>query len=89
MAPRSAVNAAVSLMMRPISATASMLMPALVVARLTDEQTLDVAARARGMDWISFRSPGVIPFCTRALKPPMKSMPVSKAARSRVSATEQ
>jgi hypothetical protein len=37
-------------MILPISATASMLMPAFVVATFTEEQTLSVMARASGMD---------------------------------------
>ena len=48
-----------------------MLMPARVVATLIEEQTRLVLARASGMELISTRSPRVMPFSTRALKPPM------------------
>ena len=78
----SAVRRAVSLMMRPISATASMLMPAFVVATLTLEQTSSVVLRASGMDSIRRVSPGVQPLWTSALYPPMKLTPHSFAARS-------
>ena len=62
----SRVRCAVSLMMRPIWATASMLIPALVLPTLTLEHTSSVWARAWGMDASSRRSPEVKPFCTRA-----------------------
>ena len=63
---RSAVAAAVSLTMRPIRATASILMPARVDPTLTEEQTSSVRARASGMERISFSSASVMPFCTKA-----------------------
>ena len=53
-------------MTRPIWATASMLMPALVLPTLTLEQTSSVRASASGMEAMSRRSPEVKPFCTRA-----------------------
>ena len=56
-ASRSAVKAAASLTTRPISATASILMPHLVEPTLTEEQTICVSASASGMDAISLRSP--------------------------------
>ena len=84
--PRSAVSRAVSLMIRPMRATASMLMPLLVLATFTLEHTRSVSARARGMAFTSFRSAAVKPLCTRAEKPPMKFTPVSAAARSRARA---
>ena len=46
---RSAVRWAVSLTMRPIFSTASMLMPALVVPTLTEEHTSSVSSKAWGM----------------------------------------
>ena len=63
----SAVRRAVSLMIRPICATASMLMPAFVVATLTLEHTSSVVLSASGMEAISRLSPGVQPLWTRAL----------------------
>ena len=84
--PRSAVRRAASLMIRPMRATASILIPLLVLATFTLEQTFSVSARAWGMAATSFRSAAVKPLCTRAEKPPMKFTPVSSAARSRVRA---
>ena len=84
--PRSAVRSAAALMVRPMRATASMLMPALVEPTFTEEHTRSVTARASGMASMSFRSPAVRPFCTRAEKPPMKLTPVVLAARSRAAA---
>ena len=80
----SAVSSAVFLMIRPISATASMLMPALVEPTFTLAHTRSVAAMASGMERISFQSPVVQPFCTRAEKPPMKLTPQVIAAASSV-----
>ena len=68
--PAAAVASAVAFTTRPISSTASALMPARVVATFTDEQTRVVVASASGIDSISARSPGVIPFSTSAEKPP-------------------
>ena len=53
-----------------LAATASMLMPARVVATFTDEQTRVVVASASGIESMSARSPGVMPFSTSAEKPP-------------------
>ena len=80
----SAVISAVFLIMRPISATASMLMPARVEPTLTEAQTRSVQAMASGMECISFQSAWVQPFCTKAEKPPMKLTPHALAAASRV-----
>ena len=55
-ASRSAVSSAVFLMMRPISPTASILIPVLVEARLIDEHTKSVEANASGIELISFMS---------------------------------
>ena len=41
-----------------------------VLATLTDEQTRSVCASASGIESISARSPGVIPFSTSAENPP-------------------
>ena len=67
----SAVRAAHSLTTSPISRTASMLMPALVVPTLTEPHTFSVSDSARGIERMSRSSPVVIPFWTRAEKPPM------------------
>ena len=55
-----------------------MLMPARVVATLTDAQTRSVVASASGIDAMSRRSPSPMPLCTSAEKPPMKSTPTSR-----------
>ena len=83
---RSAVRCAVSLMIRPMSFTASMLIPVLVDPRLTDAQTRSVFASALGMDLISSSSDFVIPLAGRAEKPPRKFTPTSVAALSSVMA---
>ena len=59
-----------------------MLMPARRLATLTDEHTRVVEASAAGIESISRRSASPMPFCTRAEKPPIKSMPSVAAARS-------
>ena len=82
MPPCAAVRPAASLTTRPIRATASMLMPARVEPTLTLAQTSSVSARASGMEAMSLSSPDVMPFCTRAEKPPMKFTPTAWAARS-------
>lgn len=64
---RSRVRSAVSRITRPISATASMLMPAFVLATLTEEQTRSVSASACGIEEMSVRLPFVNPFWTSAL----------------------
>ena len=84
--PWSAVSSAVRLMVRPISAIASMLSPARVEPTLTEAHTRRVLAKASGRAAIRAMSAGVMPFSTGAEKPPMKSMPRASAARSRVSA---
>ena len=63
---RSAVRSAVSLTIRPMRATASMLTPARVEPTLTEEQTSSVRARASGMERMRRSSAWVIPFWTRA-----------------------
>ena len=80
--PCAAVSSAVRFTVSPMSATASMLIPARVEPIFTLEQTSSVSASASGMERISFSSAGVMPFCTRAEKPPMKSTPVASRARS-------
>ena len=77
-----AVSSAVCLTTRPMRPTASMLMPARVVATLTEEQTAFVEAKASGMESISSSSPRVMPLWTRAEKPPMKLTPQALAAWS-------
>ena len=84
--PQSAVRSAAALTVRPMSATASMLMPALVEPTLTDEHTRSVTASASGMAAMSRRSASVMPFCTSAEKPPMKLTPTALAARSSATA---
>jgi hypothetical protein len=63
---RAAVSCAVSQTMRPIWATASMLMPARVVPMFTDAHTRSVSLNATGMDASNARSPRVIPLWTSA-----------------------
>ena len=63
-------------------ATASMLMPARVVATFTEEQTRSVAASAAGIERDERVVAAPMPLCTSAEKPPMKSTPTSCAARS-------
>ena len=83
---RSAVSFAVSRIFSPITATASILMPALVEPMLTEEQICSVRESASGMLSMRARSPGAKPFCTRAEYPPMKLTPTAAAARSRAKA---
>ena len=59
-----------------------MSMPALVEPTFTLPQTMSVVDRASGMELMSLRSASVMPFCTRAEKPPMKFTPQVWAARS-------
>ena len=82
----SAVAWAISLIRCPMSATASILMPARVVATLMLEQMCCVFASADGSESMSRRSEGVIPLCTSAENPPMKSTCSSPAARSSATA---
>ena len=56
------VFSAASRTISPMSFTASILIPFLVVPTFTEEQTLSVTANASGIDLINFISPGVIPF---------------------------
>ena len=83
MPPRSAVASATLRICRPISATASILMPLRDDATLMDEHMRSVCARASGSASIRARSPLAKPFSTRAEKPPRKSTPASLAASSR------
>ncbi len=55
--PRSAVRSAAALMVPPMRATASMLMPALVEPTFTEEHTRSVTARASGMAAMSLLVP--------------------------------
>ena len=63
-----------------------MLMPALVVATLTEEQTFPVTDSASGMAAISCWALSVKPLSTSAENPPIKLMPNVSAARSSVRA---
>ena len=74
---------AVSNITSPISLTASIFRPFLVVPTFTEEQTFSVSASARGIEFLKISSAGVIFPCTRAEKPPIKSTPISFAALSR------
>ena len=78
MPSRSAVSCAVSQTISPMRATASMLMPARVVPTFTDgADALGRGQRLRESSAISASSPGVMPLCTSAEKPPMKLTPTS------------
>ena len=77
----SRVRYAARLIAAPIRATASILMPAFVLATLTDEQMFFVSASASGIIEIIASAPRVMPFCTSAEKPPRKLMPSVSAAR--------
>ena len=57
-----------------------------IIVPLTDAHTFSVSAKAFGIDFITILSPFVYPFCTNAENPPMKSIPKSWAALSRVCA---
>ena len=83
----SLVRYAASLITSPMSRTASMLMPVLVDARLTEAQTILVSASARGRERISSSSAVLMPFWQMAEKPPRKLTPTAAAALSRVCAT--
>ena len=80
----SAVSSALSFTISPIRRTASILIPARLEPTFTDAHTKSVSASARGIERISFSSPFVMPFCTKAEKPPMKFTPTSFAAASKV-----
>ena len=79
----SSVFAAKSFIVWPQRATASIFIPALLEPTLIDPQTKSVWAKAFGIDLINISSAFVIPFSTRAEKPPIKSTPMSLAALSR------
>ena len=81
---RSFVISAVSLMISPISFTASMLIPVLVEPTFTELQIRSVQAKAFGMERISNSSLRLIPFDTIAEYPPIKFTPSSPAALSSV-----
>ena len=74
----------ICLIISPISLTASILIPALVVATPTEEHTYSVVERASGIDFINFLSDSVYPLYTRAEYPPIKLTPSSFAALSNV-----
>ena len=78
----SAVTAAVSFTTSPMNATASMLMPAPVVATFTEPHTRVVCASAYGSAAMTSSSIREACFSTIALKPPMKSTPTVAAASS-------
>ena len=82
----SAVRRAVFFTMCPISATASILIPAFVEPIPTELHTISVVANASGMEAMSLRSPSVYPFDTKAEKPPMKFTPTAFAALSKARA---
>ncbi len=82
MPDESAVRSAVSLMTSPMRRTASMLMPAPVVAMFTEAQTRCVVARAAGRAAMSSSSMREARFSTRAERPPMKSTATVSAASS-------
>ena len=79
---RSRVRSAASLIKRPTRATASMLIPARVVAAFTDPQSRSVEARASGIESRNSLSLRVNPLCTSAEYPPTKSTPTVFAASS-------
>ena len=83
---RSFVASAVSLIISPISLTASILIPVLVEPTLTELQIRSVQAKAFGIERIKSSSLRVIPFETIAEYPPMKFTPNSSATRSNVCA---
>ena len=76
------VSSAVSLIISPMSFTASMLMPVFVLPTLTEEQTKSVSAMAFGMERISSSSAFVMPLLTSAEYPPRKLTPTCFAALS-------
>ena len=83
---RSAVLCAASTSLSATKFTASMLVPAAVLATFTLEQTRSVSLSTLGMDRMSASSAGVIPFCTSAVKPPTRSTPTSRTISSRAQA---
>ena len=85
--PRGAVRRDTSSSASAIRITASMLMPALVEATFTEEQTARVEEMASGMAVMSASSVFVNPFWTSEENPPMKSTPMAVAAASRACAT--
>src|ERR1041384_6127357 len=80
--PRSRVRSAASLINRPMRAIASMLIPARVVAALTEPHKRSVDDNASGIESRNSLSFRVNPLCTSAEYPPMKSTPTVPAASS-------
>ena len=78
----SLVYSAVSLIISPISLTASILIPVLVEPTLTELHINSVHARALGIERIRSSSLLVMPFDTIAEYPPIKLTPTSCAALS-------
>ena len=78
------VNSADFLIISAIFKTASIFIPALEDARLTEEHKKSVRDNASGILSIKSRSPFVHPFSTSAEKPPIKFTPTSLPAISRV-----
>ena len=64
--PRSRVRSAISLMSSPVRRTASMFIPARVVATFRDEHMRSVEASASGMESTKTDSPRVKPLWMRA-----------------------
>jgi hypothetical protein len=84
----SAVSFAISRIISPIRATASMSIPERLDATFMEEHTHSVSDKACGIELISFVSLGIQPFCTSAEYPPMKFTPIIFAALSSVFAIE-
>ena len=82
----SGVRAAVASSIGPSRLTASRFSPACVEPTLRNAHTRSVPASTAGSASISTASDRVSPFCTSPPKPPMKSIPASRAARSSVCA---
>ena len=78
----SRVRYAARFIMRPASATAAMFIPALVDATFTEEHTFLVSANTSGIPFKNSLSGSVVPFCTNAEYPPIKSIPMASAALS-------
>ena len=78
------VSSAVSLIISPISFTASILIPVLVEPVFTELQTFPVEASAFGIERINNSSAAVIPFETSAEYPPIKFTPHASAALSSI-----
>ena len=78
------VRKAVSLIILPIRATASIFIPVFVEPRFTEAQTFSVSESAFGIDLIKSSSLFVMPFAGSAEKPPRKFTPTFCAASSKV-----